>query len=509
MARKRKSKRNTPQDPQDAAAYYQRALALMKENDLQAAIKDFDEAIDLDPQHGQAFLQRGLALRKQGEIEQAIDDFTSAIETLSDRTDRGTAYYNRSIAYSSMGEMEMAYADIDQATALNPQLATKYSVLGIANPNKGASDEVDGDQKAAFVATSDDNSPEGVAESDAEERGEDKSGAEVLEDEPGPDAQTTSEKELIQSDEPVEDDARESQAAEDSVEAEPQDAKSHFNQGLAYYSEGEYELAAAQFAKAVSVDKKYAAAYYNQGNAHYELGDLDQAIACYNQAVNYFTVDADKADAYYNRARTYYDKGEPGKAVTEYDKAINLFTNDTDRAKAYNNRGLAHYEQAEYKRAIADYIEGINHASDDSILSILHRNRANALIKVNRLQDALLDCQKALELEPENPSTYVRLGQVYYQLGDHEAAISSYQEAEQLQSSPAEYNLEIALSKICLRQSEMALTDVRAALAREPGVYYLEGALQKFLILEQNHPNLPGLNQAIELIRAALQSASE
>ncbi|HEX6305218.1 MAG TPA: tetratricopeptide repeat protein, partial [Anaerolineales bacterium] len=138
MARKNNSEKKTAQDPRDAEAYYQRALSLIDEGQLQAAVEEFDRAIDLDPKHGQAFLQRGLALRKQGEIEKAVEDFTQAIETLTDSADKAAAHYNRSIAYSSQGEMEKAYADIDQATALNPQLATKYSVLGIANPHAEA-----------------------------------------------------------------------------------------------------------------------------------------------------------------------------------------------------------------------------------------------------------------------------------------------------------------------------------------------------------------------------------
>lgn len=507
MARKKKSKKKTTQNPQDAEAYYQRALSLIEEGELPAAIEEFGRAIDLDTQHGQALLQRGLALRKQGDIEQAIEDFTRAIEALSDSADKAAAYYNRSIAYSSQGEMEQAYADIDRATALNPQLATKYSVLGIANPHTAAVEEASQDRKSAFVTTSEDETSEVSPDSDPREQGQVEAAGEVLNKEPEADAEAISPQEVSQSGRPPEGGTEGNPPPEESVEQpEPQDAQSHFDQGLAQYFKGEYQQAVLAFQKAVSIDKKYAAAYYNQGNAYYEMGNLDQAIASYDQAVSYFTDESDKADAYYNRARTYYDKGQLEKAIIEYGKAIDLFTDSTDQAKAYNNRGLAYYEQRDYMQAVADYIQGISHASDNSILSILHRNRANALIEVNRLQDALSDCQKALEYEPENPHTYIRLGKVYYRLGEQEEAIASYQKAEQLLSSPAEFNLEIALSRLCLKQTEVALLDIRAALKKEQVPGYLESALEEYLNLEQDQPELPGLNQAIELIQTALQS---
>lgn len=509
MARKNNSEKKTAQDPRDAEAYYQRALSLIDEGQLQAAVEEFDRAIDLDPQHGQAFLQRGLALRKQGEIEKAVEDFTQAIETLSDSADKAAAHYNRSIAYSSQGRMEKAYADIDQATALNPQLATKYSVLGIANPHAEAVEGADQDKKSAFVTTSEGESSEVSPDSDPQELEQVEAVDEVLEQESEPDVEAISLQEASQSAQPLEGETEEKPPPEESVEAEPQDAKIYFDEGLAHYSKGEYEQAALEFNKAVSIDKKYAAAYYNQGNAYYEMGELDRAIASYNQAVSYFTADSDKADAYYNRARTYYDKGQLEKAIIEYGKAIDLFTGSNDQAKSYNNRGLAYYEHALYKQAIADYIEGIKYATDDGILSILHRNRANALIAVNRLQDALLDCQKALELQPENPNTYIRLGKVYYKLGEHEKAIDSYQQAERLLSSPTEFNLEIARSRLCLEQTEVALTEIRAALAKEQEPGYLESALEEYLNLEQDQPRLPGLNQAIDLIQAACTSDSD
>ena len=52
----------------------------LDQGDLDAAIQDYDKAIELDPQYAKAYNNRGNARYDQGDLDAAIQDYTKAIE---------------------------------------------------------------------------------------------------------------------------------------------------------------------------------------------------------------------------------------------------------------------------------------------------------------------------------------------------------------------------------------------------------------------------------------------
>ena len=54
-------------------------MAQIKDKQISAAIKDFDEAIHLQPNMVEAYYNRGVANGKSGSLDAAIQDFTKAI----------------------------------------------------------------------------------------------------------------------------------------------------------------------------------------------------------------------------------------------------------------------------------------------------------------------------------------------------------------------------------------------------------------------------------------------
>ena len=55
------------------------------------------------------------------------------------------------------------------------------------------------------------------------------------------------------------------------------DAAVNFNKGVEYIDKGQYELAVAEFTKAIDLDSNYAKAYYNRGVAYGWLGESSKA----------------------------------------------------------------------------------------------------------------------------------------------------------------------------------------------------------------------------------------
>ncbi len=73
------------------------------------------------------------------------------------------------------------------------------------------------------------------------------------------------------------------------ISLEPNNAKTYYNRGNAYYGKGQYDRAIVDFNKAISLDSNNAFAYYNnRGYAYYGKGQYDRAIADYNMAISLY-----------------------------------------------------------------------------------------------------------------------------------------------------------------------------------------------------------------------------
>ena len=91
--------------------------------------------------------------------------------------------------------------------------------------------------------------------------------------------------------------------------------------GGAYSDKGKFDLAIADYKKALEINPKSAEAYNNRGNAYFSKGKFDQAIADFNKALE---INPRYAEAYYNRGNVYYLKKEYDKSWKNVKKAQEL-----------------------------------------------------------------------------------------------------------------------------------------------------------------------------------------
>ena len=61
------------------------------------------------------------------------------------------------------------------------------------------------------------------------------------------------------------------------------DADAYFSRGIAYLEKDEYDLAIAEFDKAIQLDPDYAKAYAFRGIAYHDKGNLDRTIADFDK----------------------------------------------------------------------------------------------------------------------------------------------------------------------------------------------------------------------------------
>ena len=96
----------------------------------QAAIDDYDAAINLKPDYAAAYYFRGTVKRSLGQYKDAIEDYGTAIDL---KSDFAFAYYFRGTIRGDLGEHFIAIQDYDKAIRFKPGYAFAYLRRGIAN----------------------------------------------------------------------------------------------------------------------------------------------------------------------------------------------------------------------------------------------------------------------------------------------------------------------------------------------------------------------------------------
>ncbi|MBW4478809.1 MAG: tetratricopeptide repeat protein [Tolypothrix brevis GSE-NOS-MK-07-07A] len=221
-------------NPDDAEVYYKRGLARYYLVDDEKAIQDYNQAIKINPKYAKAYNKLGLARYELGDYEQAIEDYSQAIRI---NPYDAIAYRNRADARFHIGDNQGAIEDYNQAIKINPNCVDSNALS---------------QQRVIDIFTQ-------------------------------------------------------------SIEISSNEVV--YNRGNVVYDLEDYE-------KAIKINPDDAEAYYNRGNARFDLGDRTGAIEDYTQAIK---INYNYGDAYYNRGNARYCLGDKLLAIDDFHKATDLY----------------------------------------------------------------------------------------------------------------------------------------------------------------------------------------
>jgi tetratricopeptide (TPR) repeat protein len=100
------------------ATHVNRGILRLRRNQIDAAIRDFDDAIALDPSQPEAYLNKGAALMRVENAGDALPLFTASLERNTLRPE--LAHFGRAIANETLGNLRAAYDDYRRASELSP-----------------------------------------------------------------------------------------------------------------------------------------------------------------------------------------------------------------------------------------------------------------------------------------------------------------------------------------------------------------------------------------------------
>jgi tetratricopeptide (TPR) repeat protein len=237
--------------------------------DISLAIDAYTAAIKSDESFAAAYNLRGLAYRRKGEIDQAISDYSKAIE-LNDLYVE--AYSHRGFAYNHKDNYVKAINDFNRAISINANFEEAWQGLGETYHREKKYDEA----------------IENLTKS---------------------------------------------------ITLNGQNAKAYNARGVVYHDraaarnrESDFDLAIADYTKAIELDKNYAGAYKNRAFAYRKKNDLESAIADYTKAIEIYP---EFQDAYNGRGFAYSRRNKAGdrsRAIADYRQALKL-NSDHELAK--------------------------------------------------------------------------------------------------------------------------------------------------------------------------------
>jgi len=250
-------------------------------------------------------------------------------------------------------------------------------------------------------------------------------------------------------------------------------AGTHVCLGTVLKGTGEYELAAAEFRRAVEIDSTNDDAVRELASAYEKLGKPGEAEAAYQQAI------AMRPQVWmgYNRLGIFYNnQGRYKEAVSQFEEVIRLAP---DSYRGYSNLGATYLALGQYSEAIPKFQK----SAEIWPTAFSYSNLATAYFYQKRYADAALTYEQAVKLKEGGYGVWGNLAEAYYWApGKREKAVETYRKTislaeEQLRVNPRDvetlsylglYHAMLGERKAALHYTEKAL----AVAPKDPGALF-------------------------------------
>lgn len=181
-----------------------------------------------------------------------------------------------------------------------------------------------------------------------------------------------------------------------------------------YWRNGKYNEAVNDFTKASSIDPNDPNIPMKRGFVYVNsLEQFENAVADFTKAID---LSQDPKEAYRSRAYVYWKMQDFRRSIEDYKKIVEL---EPKNANSYLNLGNAYFNLSAYDLAANTYSEVIKITPNAESYNL----RGWALTNDEKYQEALLDFNKAIELNPYDGKYFKNRGNVKNKLGQYSSAM--------------------------------------------------------------------------------------
>jgi len=183
-----------------------------------------------------------------------------------------------------------------------------------------------------------------------------------------------------------------------------------------------------------------------QGDILLQNGEYQKAIGYFNDVISY---DINESYGYYGLARTYDAMKSTSKAIENYEKAIEISPDNADYKADYQKFLVQNKLKAEPTEAVSQPTapkEEVK-ALDDEMSLI---KSGDGFYNQKKYDEAIKKYNKALELNPSNEVTCLKLGNLYKIKKDAANSSLSYQKALKIdpEYTDAWFNLGLVYAEV-------------------------------------------------------------
>lgn len=141
--------------------------------------------------------------------------------------------------------------------------------------------------------------------------------------------------------------------ANNTLKADPRDAKAFYNRGTGHYNKQRYEAAIEDLSTAIALEPKAPDVYFNRGLSYRRLHRMNEAVSDFSKAIELYPA---QPGYYFERCNALIVQGDLDRAVTDCSKALVLSPDD---AGGYLIRGIAFRLRGDLDEALADSIRAL------------------------------------------------------------------------------------------------------------------------------------------------------
>jgi len=236
--------------------------------------------------------------------------------------------------------------------------------------------------------------------------------------------------------------------------------------GNLHMATGKYDLAEAQFLKAIESEPESDSAYRRLGRSYTEREMENEAEEALLHAIEIAPAEADNYDAL---AHFHYVFGRFSQAIAAYEEAIRL---NPEEPAHYLGLGASKYLSGDFAGTEAAWRKSI--ALDENQPTLMY-NMGTVFFFEQRFEDALEMYLRASELRPEDQLTWGAIGDAYRFIGGKQAeSAAAYEQAITLaernyQVNPNDLEVVSALSRFYATANRPDKAEEFIAVALEMG----------------------------------------
>jgi tetratricopeptide (TPR) repeat protein len=246
-------------------------------------------------------------------------------------------------------------------------------------------------------------------------------------------------------------------------QARPGEVRALRGIGQAYEAKGAWGEAAIWYERWAQAAPQDEGSFLALGSARFNLGEHERTVEAYEQAD---ALGADPAEVDANLGLAYFELAQYEKAARRLQNAISQNPEDFRLQRAL---GLAYYELAEYDKAIEPLRDAVSQDSEDFELQ---RALGLSLYAQDQCEQATGHLNEAVRLGADRPTgelvdVHYARGGCYFEQQEYEQAITSYEQAQELDpegqsawAEGAQANLDEAYSRLAEEVMEEAVLDL-------------------------------------------------